>query len=334
MAQPVPEPPGHAEGSRRTFRLIGKRHRPAGRPRQEQRRSRTIGIDVKRAGPADRGGGASAGVRRASLASAGRHRGARRCKRREARCCACRWTAGGEGVAVVADGYWAARQGRDALKADLGHGHGLERVDSTRQLAQYRALARASPARAHFDADLAPLERPRRAPHRGRVPLPLPGACADGAVELHRAAQGRRAGRDSGPAPSSPAGDAMAAAQRAGPEARADPQVNVQMAGGGFGRRGVPDQRLRGARPARSPGQRAPPAWPRRSAPLWSREDDMQGRPIPPDAPAPRPHRLRSSSGRVLAWDHVHGRPVHRLGHLLRGHDGQERHRCRPPPKA
>ena len=47
---------------------------------------------------------------------------------------------GGEGVAVIADGYWPAKQGRDALKLDWDSS-GVEKVDSDKQLAQYRELA-------------------------------------------------------------------------------------------------------------------------------------------------------------------------------------------------
>ena len=62
---------------------------------------------------------------------------------------------GAEGVAVVADGYWPAKLGRDALKLQWNT-TAVEKVDSTRQLAQYRELA-ARPGPRHFDADMAPL---------------------------------------------------------------------------------------------------------------------------------------------------------------------------------
>ena len=90
---------------------------------------------------------------------------------------------GGEGVAVVADGYWPAKQGRDALKLRWDTA-AVEKVDSERQLAQYRELAD-QPGPRKFDADMAPLATaPRQA--RSRVRLPLPGPRADGAAELHR----------------------------------------------------------------------------------------------------------------------------------------------------
>jgi isoquinoline 1-oxidoreductase beta subunit len=47
---------------------------------------------------------------------------------------------GGEGVAVLAEGYWAAKQGRDALQL-VWDDSAVEKVDSARQLAQYRELA-------------------------------------------------------------------------------------------------------------------------------------------------------------------------------------------------
>ncbi|MBI3533085.1 MAG: xanthine dehydrogenase family protein molybdopterin-binding subunit, partial [Burkholderiales bacterium] len=47
---------------------------------------------------------------------------------------------GAEGVAVVAEGYWQAKQGRDALKLQWDTS-GVEKVDSEKQLAQYRELA-------------------------------------------------------------------------------------------------------------------------------------------------------------------------------------------------
>ena len=61
----------------------------------------------------------------------------------------------GEGVAVVADGYRPAKQGRDALKLQWDTA-AVEKVDSERLLTQYRDLAGRPGPRA-FDADMAPL---------------------------------------------------------------------------------------------------------------------------------------------------------------------------------
>ena len=68
---------------------------------------------------------------------------------------------GGEGVAVIADGYWPAKQGRDALKLEWDTS-GVEKVDSDKQLAQYRELADKPGAR-KFDADVSKLAG---APHK------------------------------------------------------------------------------------------------------------------------------------------------------------------------
>ena len=57
---------------------------------------------------------------------------------------------GGEGVAVIADGYWAAKQGRDALKLEWD-ASSVEKVDSVKQLAQYRELATKPGARKFTD---------------------------------------------------------------------------------------------------------------------------------------------------------------------------------------
>ena len=90
---------------------------------------------------------------------------------------------GAEGVAVVADGYWPAKQGRDALKLQWDTS-AVEKVDSERQLAQYRELAgQPRPAQVRRRHGAAG----HRAPATGsRVRLPLPGPRADGAAELHR----------------------------------------------------------------------------------------------------------------------------------------------------
>jgi isoquinoline 1-oxidoreductase beta subunit len=99
-----------------------------------------------------------------------------------------------------------------------------------------------------------------------------------------------------------PGGDAVAAARVLGlkPE---QVRINVQTAGGGFGRRGVPSSDFvvlacEVGKAARAAGLSVPVRT------LWSREDDMKGgyyRPM-------HLHRARigfDDKGKVLAWDHA-----------------------------
>ncbi|MEM5454906.1 xanthine dehydrogenase family protein molybdopterin-binding subunit [Paraburkholderia phytofirmans] len=204
---------------------------------------------------------------------------------------------GGEGVAVVADGYWPAKQGRDALKLQWDTAS-VEKADSERLLAQYREQA-GRPGPRQFDADMAPLAT---APHQLEAefvfpylahapmePLNCTVQLSDGRAELWVGSQ-------------CPGLDAVAAARVLGlkPE---QVKMHVQMAGGGFGRRfvGTSDYVVEAcevAKAVRSAGLNAPVRT------LWSREDDIKGgyyRPM-------HLHHARigfDERGKVLAWDHV-----------------------------
>jgi len=204
---------------------------------------------------------------------------------------------GAEGVAVIATGYWPARQAREALKLQWDTA-AVEKVDSQRQLAQYRELAGQSGPR-QFDADMAPLDNaPKKIEaefvfpylaHAPMEPLNCTVRLSDRGAELWVGSQ-------------MPGLDGMAAAGVFGlkPE---QVKVNVQMAGGGFGRRAIPTseyvvEACQIAKAARAAGLDAPVRT------LWSREDDIHGgyyRPM-------HLHRARigfDAQGRVTAWDHV-----------------------------
>ncbi|WP_458766194.1 xanthine dehydrogenase family protein molybdopterin-binding subunit [Cupriavidus basilensis] len=204
---------------------------------------------------------------------------------------------GGEGVAVVADGYWPAKQGRDALKLQWDTG-AVEKVDSERLLAQYRDLAR-RPGPRQFDADMAPLATAAHQleaefvfpylAHAPMEPLNCTVQLSDGHAELWVGTQ-------------CPGLDGIAAARALDlkPE---QVKIHVQMAGGGFGRRfvGTSDYVVEAcevAKAALAAGMNAPVRT------LWSREDDIKGgyyRPM-------HLHRARigfDERGKVLAWDHV-----------------------------
>ena len=207
---------------------------------------------------------------------------------------------GGQGLAVVAEGYWPAKLGRDALKADWDMA-ALPKPDSAAMLAAFRALAAqpGTPApQPHFRADTAALATaPRKLvaeyvfPYLNHAQLE-PLACTvdlqPQACTLYYASQ-------------MPGIDAQVVAATLGlkPE-----QVNivVQMAGGGFGRRAVPGgeyvrEAVHVAQALAAAGQRAPVKV------VWSREDDMKAGYYRPCTV----HRAEigfDASGQVLAWDH------------------------------
>jgi len=208
---------------------------------------------------------------------------------------------GGEGVAVVAQGYWAAKLGRDALKL-VWDTSAVEKVDSAAQLASYKALAKKT-GMLKFNADMGALAKaPKKInaeftfPYLAHAPMePLnctvhvTGSGADAKAAIYLGTQ-------------MPGFDGMAASKVLGLPPQAV-KVNVQMAGGGFGRRAVPTadyvvEACTVAKLAQAAGVTAP------IRVMWSREDDIRGgyyRPM-------HVHRAEigfDAKGKVLAWDHV-----------------------------
>ncbi len=210
---------------------------------------------------------------------------------------------GGEGVAVIADGYWNAKRGRDALKLEWDSS-GVEKVDSAQQLVQYRELAKKPGAR-KFDADMAALASPAGTAnvarqitaefvfpylaHAPMEPLNCTVSLRGDRAELWMGSQ-------------MPGLDGFAASKVLGVPPQ-NVKVNVQMAGGGFGRRAIPSsdyvvEACTVAKAAQSAGLSAPVRT------LWSREDDIQGGYY-------RPMHLHTAKiafdaqGKVTAWDHV-----------------------------
>lgn len=204
---------------------------------------------------------------------------------------------GGDGVAVVAEGYWPAKQGRDALVLQWDTSR-VEKADSDALLRQYRELAGQPGSRA-FDADMAPLATAPRhldaefifpyLAHAPMEPLNCTVRLGDGGATLWVGTQ-------------CPGLDAAAAARTLGlaPERV---RIEVQMAGGGFGRRFVSSsdcvlEACEIAKAALAAGVAGPVRL------LWSREDDIRGgyyRPM-------HVHRARigfDERGNVLAWDHT-----------------------------
>lgn len=208
---------------------------------------------------------------------------------------------GGEGVAVVAQGYWAASQGRDALKLAWDTS-AVEKVDSVAQLASYQALAQKT-GMVKFDADMGALAT---APQKISAEFTFPYLAHAPMEPLNCTVQVTGQGADTRAAiylgTQMPGFDGMAAAKVLG-LAPQNVKVKVQMAGGGFGRRAVPTsdyvvEACTVAKLARAAGVDAP------IRVLWSREDDIKGgyyRPM-------HVHRAEigfDATGKVLAWDHV-----------------------------
>lgn len=207
---------------------------------------------------------------------------------------------GGQGLAVVASGYWPAKLGRDALRIDWELA-GVDKADTAQLSAAYRALLQqpGSPApQPHFQADTGPLAAaPNKLvaefsfPYLNHAQLE-PLACTvdlkPGRCELHYASQ-------------MPGIDAMVVAQQLGlkPE---QVQIHVQMAGGGFGRRATPTaeyvrEAVAVAQGLAQAGQAAPVKV------IWSREDDLKAGYYRPFTQ----HRAEigfDAQGRILAWDH------------------------------
>ena len=203
---------------------------------------------------------------------------------------------GGEGVAVLAEGFWPAKQGRDALKVTWDD-KALEKVDSANQLLTYRKLA-SERGQISTDADMQPLARATHVikaefvfpylAHAPMEPISVAVQLNDDSAELWVGSQ-------------FPGFDTSAAAGVLGLKP-AQIKMNVLMSGGGFGRRGVfagefVSEACEIAKAARNVGLKVPVKLVR------TREDDIKGgyyRPM-------NLHRAEigfDDTGKVVAWDH------------------------------
>ncbi|MFG6442380.1 xanthine dehydrogenase family protein molybdopterin-binding subunit [Roseateles sp. LKC17W] len=240
---------------------------------------------------------------------------------------------GGQGVAVVASGYWAAKKGRDALKVDWDLA-GVGKPDTAALTKQYLALARTAgtPApKPEFQADVSGWAKaPKKItadfvfPYLNHVQME-PLACtvdlkAD-RCDVYYAAQ-------------MPGLDAMALAKAVGlkPE---QVQIHVQMAGGGFGRRATPASEWpREAAAVAVALQQAGKAMPVKV--IWSREDDVKAgyyRPM-------TVHRAEigfDAQGKIAGWQHrivsqsiLKGSPLEGFGYQ-KGVDGTTTEGMRDP---
>jgi isoquinoline 1-oxidoreductase beta subunit len=204
---------------------------------------------------------------------------------------------GGRGIAVIADGYWPAKQGRDALEIEWDTA-GLAKLDSAAQLAEFAELAK-TPGAVARQADTSKLATAAKKisavyefPYLAHAPME-PINCTvdlkDDSCTLWVGSQFQT-------------GDQAAAAKTAGlkPE---QVTLHTMMAGGGFGRRAVPTsdfvvEAVNIAKAWKAAGHQGPIKM------MWSREDDIRGGYYRPS----HLHRAEiglDAQGNILAWDHV-----------------------------
>ncbi len=207
---------------------------------------------------------------------------------------------GAKGIAIIADGYWPAKMGRDAVKVDWDTS-GVEKPDSKAMLAQYQTLAKTVGKQApdaHFKTDVSKLASAQNKistefvfpylNHAQMEPLACTVDLKANECNVYTASQ-------------MPGIDAATLAKVTGlkPE---QVNIHVQMAGGGFGRRAVPTseylvEAANVAKAYAATGKRAP------IKVIHSREDDVKAGYYRPFTV----HRAEigyDNDGKITAWDH------------------------------
>ncbi len=204
---------------------------------------------------------------------------------------------GGSGVAVVGDGYWPAKQGREALAIEWDMG-ALEKVSSAKQMEDFKALSKTAGAQVK-KADMSKLAgAPKKLsavyefPYLAHAPMEPLNCVVDLKADSCTVWAGSQFQTF----------DHLAIARTAGlkPEQCA---LNTMVAGGGFGRRAVPTsdyivEAVNVAKAYKAAGKGGPVKV------MWSREDDIKGGYYRPS----HIHRAEigmDDAGKVVAWDHT-----------------------------
>ena len=201
-----------------------------------------------------------------------------------------------QGVAVLADGFWAARKGREALAVTWDES-GTEACSTAELVTQYRELAKTTGAIARNDGDAEKalagakvIEATYTFPYLAHAPME-PNDCVirhtdDGGVELLFGSQLQTV-------------DQAVAAGVLGlkPE---QVKIKTMLAGGSFGRRATPagDMAAEAASVLKAAQHKGPIKI------IWTREDDIKGgryRPV-------FVHHIRGAvdaDGNIVGWDQV-----------------------------
>lgn len=208
---------------------------------------------------------------------------------------------GGRGIAIVADGYWPAKLGRDALKVGWDTSD-VAKADSVALTAQYRELAKQKGAAVPGGKLTADTSKLAAAPNKLTAEFTFPYLNHAQMEPLACTVDLKADSCNVYTASQMPGVDAGAIAKATGlkPE---QVNIHVQMAGGGFGRRAVPTseylvESVNVAIALAAAGKRAPVKV------VWSREDDIKAgyyRPL-------TVHRAEigfDAQGNIAGWDHV-----------------------------
>jgi isoquinoline 1-oxidoreductase beta subunit len=195
------------------------------------------------------------------------------------------------GVAVVADGFWPAKQGREALEVTWDEGP-LAALDSGKQREEYAELAKKQGAVARKEGDAAAalekaatkFEAVYDLPYLAHAPMEPMNCVADVRDDRCEVWVGTQF----------QTGDRNAAAEAAGlkPE---QVELHTTLLGGGFGRRAVPDNHFVREAVQISKAVKTPVKV------VWTREDDMRGGYYRPRAY----HAVRAgldADGALTAW--------------------------------
>ena len=204
---------------------------------------------------------------------------------------------GGRGVAVIADGYWPAKLGRDALLIDWDTS-GVVKADSVKQLAAYKALA-ATPGTPARKADISKLAT---APHKIEAVYEFPYLAHAPMEPLNCVVDLKKDRCEVWAGTQMQTFDHAAIVATSGlkPE---QVKLHTKTAGGGFGRRGVPTsdyivEAVHVAKAYQADGKSGPVKV------MWSREDDVKGGYYRP-AHVHRASIGLDAKGHIVAWDHT-----------------------------
>ncbi len=196
------------------------------------------------------------------------------------------------GIAVVADGFWPAKKGREALSIEWDDGP-LAKFDSLKQLDEYASLAKKPGVTARKDGD--PAEALRKAAKTFEAVYDLPYLAHATMEPMNCVADVRTDRCEVWVGTQMQTADRAAAAEESGLK-QEQVTLHTTLLGGGFGRRAAIDNHFVREAVQISKAVRAPVKV------IWTREDDMRGGYYRPRAY----HSVRAAldnAGAPVAWE-------------------------------